>query len=93
MFLAAVSGGASRQPAPHSGFMRTVSVSTGMESGRATDSGGEGDSGVEIIRPADKRPGPSVMGFGRRKDQEIMPSDIPSLIDDVKVDVYVRYVT
>lgn len=37
-----------------------------------------------------KRAAPSVMGFGRRRDQEQMPVDIPELLDGVKVDVYVR---
>ncbi len=43
----------------------------------------EGGSGV-------KRTAPSVMGFGRRKDAESMPVDIPELMDGVKVDVFVR---
>jgi hypothetical protein len=41
---------------------------------------------------ASKRTAPSIMGFGRRRDQEQMPVDIPELLDGVKVDVYVRYV-
>ncbi len=38
-----------------------------------------------------KRTAPSAMGFGRRKDAESMPVDIPELMDGVKVDVFVRY--
>ena len=58
---------------------------------RHEDDGSDSD-GPDGRSGLGKRLPPSVMGFGRRKDQETMPTDIPELVNDIKVDVYVRCV-
>lgn len=75
---------ASSVPAPSD---REPAGSLAVASGAHLD-----DSDTDKDR-ADKRVGgPSVMGFGRRKEAEAGPVDIPLLLDGVKVDVFVRSV-
>lgn len=62
------------------------------EAARHEDDGSDSDGPDGGRSGLGKRLPPSVMGFGRRKDQESMPTDIPELVNDIKVDVYVRCV-
>lgn len=101
-------GGSGNVTSPASaGFMAAVSpVSTSKASpttrisqqailaaeAMRNESAGDSDDDFESGHRDDKRLAPSVMGFGRRKDHENVPADIPELADDVKVDVHVRCV-
>lgn len=94
-FLAAISPQSSASKAAGgSGGPKASSYVPAVDSTRydagLSDSDDDAEFGGRTV--SDKRLAPSVMGFGRRRDQETLPSDIPELIDDVKVDVYVRYV-
>ena len=61
-----------------------------LATGPGNDDGDGFDDFDAGTSDAAKRPVPSVMGFGRRREQEAVPVDIPELLDGVKVDVYVR---
>lgn len=80
-------GGAGASPRSQVALAQTVDVA------RYRDDSYDSDDGeVDMTHMFEKRPAPSAIGFGRRKDQEVLPKDIPQVIDDVKVDVYVRCV-